>query len=182
METNFNIKDDLLQHLIDIDAPMREIDFQGKCIGSLIEQFPKKTGNVFQTGDIFVQDGDKGWLRIYQSLDRTPFSDRYIAVYMEYNDCVKYGVINFETPDVRRFNHSFNDKLQVANTTEDYLSLIRWVIDESYGQEKEYNVYDKYVEIIKRNKESVQRFIKENDSFDSFVLKTILEEIETKFI
>lgn len=182
MEENYNIKDELLQHLIDIDAPMKEINYRGKCVGTLVDSFPQMKGNTFQTGDLFVRDNGGGWLRIYQSLDKTPFSDHYIALYMEYDDCVNYGVITFETPDVRKFNQSFNERLHAAVTTEDYLSLLHWVVDESYGKEKEFNVYDKYVEIANRNMESVQRFIKEEDSFDSFVLKIIVEELETKIV
>lgn len=172
-----NIPTTALEHLLNINAPLRKIEFQGNHIGFIKDQFPQSKGNVFGTGDLVVMEDSVKWIRIYEKLYKSPFSDRYVAFYMNYEDCVHYQLILSEPPKVTRFHKEFETRLHAATTTEEYVSLLLWVATETYRKGPEYKKYEKYEEVAKCNPTSIELFMEQVDPIEYCCLKSMMERV-----
>ena len=172
-----NIPTNVLEHLLNINAPMKKMEFQGKYIGFLKDQFPQSKGNVFGTGDLVIIEKSVKWIRIFEKLYKSPFSDRYVAFYMNYEDCIKYNLILTEPPKITQFHIEFQKRLHAATSTEEYVSLLHWIATETFQKGPEYKKYEKYEEVAKHNPTSIEIFMEQVDPIESCCLKSMMDRL-----
>lgn len=177
---NINLSIKTINKLIQSNAPLHQIELYGHYTGMESGRFPHAIGKQFKSGDFIVDDGEIRWIRLFEQLLQSDFADRYIAIYMTYQDCISYGLITEESPTVTCFNKEFNQRLTAAVTEEDYLALISWISKETKGNTHLYQSVDKYKEIAKRNTRSLAAFIETNPNpVENFLLSRIQEEINS---
>lgn len=177
---NINLSLVTLNKLFQSNAPLQKIEFYGEHIGTNENSFPQLQNGQFTSGDFIVSNEEGKWVRLFEQLLQSDFADRYIAIYMTYQDCISYGLITEESTTVARFNKEFSQRLTAAVTEEDYLALIRWISKETKGNTKIYQSVDKYREIAKRNTRSLAAFIETNPNpVENFLLSRIQEEINS---
>lgn len=177
---NINLSTETLNTLVKSNAPLHQLEIYGHYIGMEEGGFPQSLNGSFKTGDFIVIDGEDKWVRLFEQLIKSEFADRYIAIYMTYQDCINYGLISEESPTVARFNKEFEQRLNTAASERDYLSLIRWISEETKGNTQMYRSVDKYKKIAKRNNRSLAAFIENNPNpVENFMLSRIQEELNS---